>query len=227
MLELGRTSSGGCRDLHRGDSDRERQQAGRENVSARIELDQELYRGVEELRGLSKANFAQHQFFLFETRRGIEQHVILATTIGDYILEVVVCGARREDGEAPGNLGRAFGVLPAVEPSRNTCWRTASLTMDLRSRRIAWQQLEAESAGEADRSRKDQWRLLRERDARLQLSRSARLGAEAGRRCAAGDRDAIASKEDFGRPRIGRSEHILMDACSRTLFSAWAKRSGC
>ena len=56
----------------------------------RESLDQELYRGVEELRGLSKANFAQHQFFLFETRRGIEQHMILATTIGDYILQVVV-----------------------------------------------------------------------------------------------------------------------------------------
>ena len=56
----------------------------------RESLDQELYRGVEELRGLSKANFAQHQFYLFETRRGIEQHVILATTIGDYILEVMV-----------------------------------------------------------------------------------------------------------------------------------------
>ena len=33
------------------------------------------------------------------------------------------------------------------------------------------------------------------------------------------------AKEDFGRPRIGRSEHILMDSCSRTLFSAWAKAS--
>src|SRR5580698_7746367 len=56
----------------------------------REELDQELYRGVEELRGLTKANFANHQFYLFETRRGIDQHVLLATTIGDYILQVVV-----------------------------------------------------------------------------------------------------------------------------------------
>ena len=46
----------------------------------RYALDQELYRGVEELRGLSKASIAGHQFFLFETRRGIEQHVVLATT---------------------------------------------------------------------------------------------------------------------------------------------------
>jgi hypothetical protein len=34
------------------------------------------------------------------------------------------------------------------------------------------------------------------------------------------------TKEDFGRPRVGRSEHILMDACSKTLFSAWAKPPG-
>jgi hypothetical protein len=34
------------------------------------------------------------------------------------------------------------------------------------------------------------------------------------------------AKEDFGRPRMGRSEHVLMDACSRTLFSAWAKTPG-
>ena len=56
----------------------------------RYALDQELYRGVEELRGLSKASIAGHQFFLFETRRGIEQHVVLATLLGDYILRVVL-----------------------------------------------------------------------------------------------------------------------------------------
>ena len=56
----------------------------------RYALDQELYRGVEELRGLSKASIAGHQFFLFETRRGIEQHVVLATTLGDYILRVAL-----------------------------------------------------------------------------------------------------------------------------------------
>jgi len=32
------------------------------------------------------------------------------------------------------------------------------------------------------------------------------------------------SREDFGRPRMGRTEHRLMDACNRVLFSAWAKR---
>ena len=31
-------------------------------------------------------------------------------------------------------------------------------------------------------------------------------------------------RQDFGRPRVGRAEHRLMDACSRTLFSVWAKR---
>jgi len=32
------------------------------------------------------------------------------------------------------------------------------------------------------------------------------------------------AKENFGRPRVGRTERRLMDACSRTLFSLWARR---
>ena len=27
-----------------------------------------------------------------------------------------------------------------------------------------------------------------------------------------------------GRPRVGRNEHRLLDACRRTLFSVWAQR---
>ncbi len=80
----------------------------------RESLDQELYRGVEELRGLSKANFAQHQFFLFETRRGIEQHLIMATTIGDYILEVMVAGHDEKTVKRLEIFGRASGVLPRL-----------------------------------------------------------------------------------------------------------------
>jgi hypothetical protein len=34
------------------------------------------------------------------------------------------------------------------------------------------------------------------------------------------------TKTDFGRPRISRVEKSVMDACSKTLFSAWAKRPG-
>jgi len=32
------------------------------------------------------------------------------------------------------------------------------------------------------------------------------------------------ARENFGMPRVGRNEHRLMEACSRTLFSVWAKR---
>jgi hypothetical protein len=35
--------------------------------------------------------------------------------------------------------------------------------------------------------------------------------------------ESYKAKVDFGRPRMGRAERVLLDACSRTLFSAWAK----
>jgi hypothetical protein len=34
------------------------------------------------------------------------------------------------------------------------------------------------------------------------------------------------TRQNFGQPRISRNERRLMDLCSKTLFSAWAKRPG-
>jgi len=77
-------------------------------------LNQELYRGVEELRGLTKASFANHQFYLFETRMGIEQHVLLATMIGDYILQVVVAA---HDEKTAKRLETSFEHLAFFPPT--------------------------------------------------------------------------------------------------------------
>ncbi len=58
----------------------------------RHELDDELTIGVEELHGLSKTTIAGHQFFYFETRRGIDQHAIYATDLDGYVLRFVTAG---------------------------------------------------------------------------------------------------------------------------------------
>ena len=88
-----RTSSCRCGDLdHCGDPDCERQQAGRENLHARGARPGAVSRRRRTARAEQRPTSRNHQFFLFETRRGIEQHVMLATTIGDYILQVVVAG---------------------------------------------------------------------------------------------------------------------------------------
>jgi hypothetical protein len=188
----------------------------------REELDQELYRGVEELRGLSKANIAQHQFFLYETRRGIEQHMILATTIGDYILEVVVSS---HDEKMSKRLETAVQHLEFFPPeSAKQYITTNSKAYDgpsISSHRLA--ELEQNPPAKQIESGKISGDFYEN----AQLGFSYRIPQGWVIRQEGIVQPAIErykAKEDFGRPRMGRSEHILMDACSKTLFSAWAKR---
>ena len=64
-------------------------------VVLRKALDQELFYGVEELHGLSKTMLDGHQFYFYETRRGADQHMALATNLEGYVV-VVKLGANNE-----------------------------------------------------------------------------------------------------------------------------------
>lgn len=187
-------------------------------------LDQELYRGVEELRGLTKASFANHQFYLFETRMGIEQHVLLATTIGDYILQVVVAA---HDEKTVKRLETSFEHMAFFPPTDLRQYVQAdSKAYDgpsVSSHRLAL--LEENPPGKQI----DPGKVSGDFYENAMLGFSYRVPQGWVLKQKSGVQAAIESyraKEDFGRPRMGRSEHILMDACSRTLFSAWAKAPG-
>jgi hypothetical protein len=187
----------------------------------RESLDQELYRGVEELRGLSKANIAQHQFYLFETRRGIEQHMIMATTIGDYILQVMV-GAH--DEKMVKRLETSVQHLEFFAASDMQKYVQAdSKAYDgpsISSHRLAL--LEDNPPAKQI----DPGKINGDFYENSMLGFSYRIPQGWVLKSEGVVQPAIERyrlKEDFGRPRIGRSEHILMDSCSRTLFSAWAK----
>lgn len=187
----------------------------------RESLDQELYRGVEELRGLSKTNVAQHQFFLYETRQGVNQHMIMATTIGDYILEIMVAA---HDEKMVKHLETAVQHMEFFPPA------------NLR------QYVEADSKAYDGPSISSHRLALLEQNPPAKQIDPGKVNGDFYENAALGFSYRIPqgwvlkpegivqpaieryrTKEDFGRPRIGRSEHILMDACSRTLFSAWAK----
>ncbi len=187
-------------------------------------LDQELYRGVEELHGLTKASLANHQFYLFETRMGIEQHVLLATTIGDYILQVVVAG---HDEKTVKRLEASFEHLAFFPPSDLHQYLQAdSKAYDgpsVSSHRLAL--LEQNPPGKQI----DPGKVSGDFYENAMLGFSYRIPQGWVLKQQSGVQAAIESdraKEDFGRPRMGRSEHVLMEACSRTLFSAWAKAPG-
>jgi hypothetical protein len=187
-------------------------------------LDQELYRGVEELRGLTKASFANHQFYLFETRMGIEQHVLLATTIGDYILQVVVAA---HDEKTVKRLEASIEHLAFFPPTDLRRFLQAdSIPYDgpsVSSHRLAL--LEENPPGKQI----DPGKISGDFYENPMLGFSYRVPQGWVLKQEGRVQPAIESyraKEDFGRPRMGRSEHTLMDACSRTLFSVWAKAPG-
>ena len=187
----------------------------------RYALDQELYRGVEELRGLSKASIAGHQFFLFETRRGIEQHVVLATLLGDYILRVVLAAHDEKMVHkletsfdrvlffAPPELKQVAGDARAYDGPSVSTHELDTLETDPPANHIDPGAIRGDfyenpTIGFSYRIPQG-WV--------LEANGAVQPAVERYR-----------ERQDFGRPRVGRIEHRLMDACSRTLFSVWAKR---
>ena len=79
----------------------------------RRQLDQDLFTGVEELHGLSKTTIDGHQFYYFETRRGVEQHEELATELNGYVLLVVL---QANDPQMVKSLTSAFSRLKFFPP---------------------------------------------------------------------------------------------------------------
>ncbi len=187
-------------------------------------LDQELYRGVEELRGLSRARLAGHEFYLFETRRGVDQHVLLATTSGDYILRVLLAA---HDESVVKRLEFCFEHVVFFPPaSLHQYLQSDAQPYDgpsISSHRLAM--IEADPpAGHIDPGK-----ILGDFYENPTIGFSYRIPRgwtlEAhGAVEPAIERDR--TQAAFGRPRMGRTEHRLIQACSRTLFSVWAKRPG-
>jgi hypothetical protein len=200
--------------------------AGGRNDDAKVllreALDRELYIGVEELRGLSKASIAGRQFYLFETRRGIEQHMVLATTMGEYIVRVMLAA---HDEKVVKRLETSFEHVVFFAPADAPQYRDAEAKPydgpSISSHRLA--------VLENDPPAKhiDRGNLSGDFYENSMLGFSYRVPQgwsiePEGAVQAAVDRDRV--KQDMGRPRMGRMERQLVDACSRTLFSAWAKR---
>jgi len=185
-------------------------------------LDQELYRGVEELRGLSKASFSGHQFYLFETRRGIEQHMLLATTMGEYVVRVVLAG---HDEKVVKRLEVSFEHVAFFPPGNARQYAEADAKAydgpSVSSHRLAL--LESDPPAK----RIDAGNISGDFYENSQLGFSYRIPQGWSIESHGAVQPAIDQyrlKQDFGRPRMGPIERRMVKACSRTLFSVWAKR---
>ncbi len=190
----------------------------------RYALDQELLRGVEELRPLSKIELSGHQFYFFETRHGVEQHMLLATTLDGYIVRIVLAA---HDEKILKQMESSFQHVVFFAPAelRRHLDATAILTMDLRYRRTGWPRYKpirrsVTSIPErlaATTMRMEHWasviESLRDGPWKPKAPSNRRLSVIARGRILAGR-------------ALGATERHLLEACSRTLFSAWAKRPG-
>lgn len=187
-------------------------------------LDQELYRGVEELRGLSKTSLSGHQFFFFETRRGIDQHVLLATTLDGYIVRIVL--ASHDEKVLKQMEASLEHIVFFSEPELHQYLDANAHTYDgpcTSTHRLA--ALLADPPVQhldAGKVRGDFY----ENDAlgfSYRIPQGWTLEAE-GAVVPAVERSR--ARENFGRPVLGPTERKLLQACSRTLFSAWESRPG-
>ena len=185
-------------------------------------LDQELYRGVEELRGLTKTILSGHQFYLFETRRGADQHVVLATTTEGYIVQVVLAA---HDEKVLKQLETSFEHLIFFQPSEMKQYIDAGArTYDGPS--TSSHQLAAIMA-DPPINHLDLGKVRGDFYENAQLGFSYRIPEgwtleSEGAVIPAVERSR--TRQNFGQPELGPTERKLIDACSKTLFSVWQKR---
>jgi len=192
-------------------------------ILLRRALDHDLYVGVEELRQLSKTSIGGHEVYFFETRRGIEQHMLLATDLDGYVLEFTVAA-------------HSDKLLKRME----ACVEHMSFFSPLDYR----QHLEADAV-EYEGPAISAHRLAEiEADPPAQHLDQGTLTADSYRNRSLGfsyhipagwvleaegaiEPSVERSRErNTGAPAIGRAENLLLNDCGRTLFSAWARRPG-
>lgn len=205
------------------------QEAAEAKALLRKALDQELFRGVEELRALSKIMLAGHQFYFYETRRGIDQHMLAAANLDGYVV-LVELGAHNE--KMVKELESCFQHVVFFAPQQVRQYITADAQPyegpAISSHRLA--RLSADPPGSHIDPGKLESGIYR--NAALGFSYQIPPGwfvepqgavLPAIERARATESAALL---DGGTPNTGAAERQLMKACSRTLFSVWAARPG-
>jgi hypothetical protein len=186
----------------------------------RRELDDELTIGVEELHPLGKTSVAGHQFYYYETRRGIDQHAIYATDLDGYVLRFVTAGRDAKLLQqlqaaithmrffAPEAIGDYAGV--GAQPYNGPAIPShliEQLKSDPPARKLA--------NGEVSGNLYQNYTL----GFGYELPKGWHYGTEAAIMPAV----ERSREHNYGNPAVSPSQRALLTACERTLVSAWRK----
>lgn len=189
----------------------------------RRDLDNELFYGVEELRGLSKISIGKHLFYYYETRRGIDEHYLLATDLDGYVLRVYLAG---RDDKLVAQLQASFVGSKWFEPSQARQYAGTDAKPyegpAMSSHRLAT--LKSDSPA----SHLDPGVVANNEYRNQELGLTYRLpvgwmiGTEPG---VQREVERVRQQQGDG-PWMGRAESELVKACNRVLFSARKEPAG-
>ncbi|HEX8800895.1 MAG TPA: hypothetical protein VF772_19900, partial [Terriglobales bacterium] len=184
----------------------------------RRQLDQELFIGVEELHGLAKISIANHPFYYFETRRGGEQHMDLAADLPGYVLLVML---KANDPRMVKELASEFYHLdffPPPEASRHAT--TDAKPYD--GPAISAQRLrEVKRSAPAEHMDPGKIEGNIYRNAQIGVKYEFPQGWSIQPHGAIEPAVIHYREKVTGEPTLGPRERAVVQACRRTLLSAW------
>jgi len=186
----------------------------------RRELDDELTIGVEELHALSKTSIAGHQFFYYETRRGVDQHAIYATELDGYLLRFVTSG---RDAKLLQQLEAAVTHMRFFPPESISEYIGVGAE-PYNGPAIPYRLLEQLKSDPPARKLADG-----KVSGNVYENNFLGFGYELPRNWHYGTEAAImpaverSREHNFAGPAVSPSQRALLNACERTLVSAWRK----
>ena len=186
-------------------------------------FEQELFHGVEQLHGLSKISLSGHLFYFYETRRGADQHMALATDLDGY---AVLATLAANNEKTVKELEMAFQHLAFLAPAQVRAYAGADAEEyegpAISSHELA-KLLTDPPANHMDAG-KFSGHLYENRGLgfRYRIPSGWTLESEGAVQPAV----ERSRKRDDLQAWMGASERDLMKVCNRTLLSAWAKRPG-
>lgn len=186
----------------------------------RRELDDELTLGVEELHGLTKTSIAGHPFFYYETRRGIDQHAIYATDLDGYALRFVTAA---RDEKLLQQLEAAVAHMRFFPPENIGDYAGVG-AVPYNGPAIPYHVIEQMKSDPPARKLADG-----KVSGNVYENAFLGFGYELPKNWHYGSKAAImpaveqSREHNFDRPAISPSQRALLNACERTLVSAWRK----
>ncbi len=184
----------------------------------RRELDQEIFYGVEQVHGVSKTTVGDRQFYFFETRKGVEQHEVLAAQMDGYVLEV---DFRSRDADALHQLVAAFSRAEFFPP-REAERRAGALAAVYQGPAISEQHLhDVRESRPADQIAPGKIDGSSYSNSQIGVSYEIPKGWSVEREGAIEPAIERYREKVTGEPLLGARERAVVKACRKTLLSVW------